>query len=115
MPQHLYAELLQDDQSAARSRERSALDQSIALMEQVARGQASASESVTAITYTSRLWTLLLQDLASPDNALSRELKGQIVSVGIWILRELERFRSGTVHSFDDIIDVTKVIRDGLQ
>jgi flagellar protein FlaF len=37
-----------------------------------------------------RLWTLLLNDLASPGNALPQALRGQLVSLGLWAQREAD-------------------------
>lgn len=110
-----YTEILEDDQKLARERERIALDRSIALMMQAETiGAPGSASSATAIAFTNKLWTLLVEDLAAPDNGLPAELKAQIVSIGIWILRELERVRSGEAKGFNDLIEVSKAIRDGL-
>ena len=47
-----------------------------------ARGRAAALER------THRLWSLLLDDLLSAGNALPAELKGRLVSLGLWAQRE---------------------------
>jgi flagellar protein FlaF len=47
-----------------------------------ARGRAVALER------THRLWSILLGDLLSPGNALPAELKGRLVSLGLWAQRE---------------------------
>ncbi len=109
-----YGELLDDDQQVARERERVALDQSILLMEQASASGASPVEAAEAIAFTTKLWTLLVEDLADPHNGLPKELRAQIVSIGIWILRELERARTEGLQDFTDIVAVSKAIRDGL-
>ena len=114
MHKQRYAEILEDDQKVARERERMALDRSIELMEQATVEASNPAIVATAITFTSKLWTLLVEDLAAPANGLPKELKAQIVSIAIWILRELERLRSGASKGFDDLIEVSKAIRDGL-
>ena len=41
-----------------------------------------------ALHKTHQLWSLLLADLAHPGNALPPELKGRLVSLGLWAQRE---------------------------
>lgn len=109
-----YAEISNDDQKEARERERMALDQSIELM-LLADGEGAVSTDVAkALVFTNKLWALLVHDLADPGNGLPKELRAQIVSIGIWIIRELESIRSGRSKSFADVITVSRAIRDGL-
>jgi flagellar protein FlaF len=109
-----YGDLLEDDQQVARERERVALDQSILLLEQASAPGAPLASAAEAIAFTSKLWTLLVEDLASPENGLPKELRAQIVSIGIWILRELETARTDESKGLSDVIVVSKAIRDGL-
>lgn len=41
-----------------------------------------------ALHKTHMLWSLLIADLARPGNALPPELKGRLVSLGLWAQRE---------------------------
>lgn len=109
-----YGDLLEDNQQEARERERIALDQSIQLMEQAGAVGAPLAAMAEAIAFSSKLWTLLVEDLANKDNGLPKELKAQLVSIGIWILRELEAARTDDTKNFSDVIVVSKAIRDGL-
>jgi len=109
-----YGDLLEDDQQVARERERVALDQSILLLEQAAAPGAALAAAAEAIAFTGKLWTVLVEDLASPENSLPKQLKAQLVSIGIWILRELEAARTDGSKGLSDVIVVSKAIRDGL-
>lgn len=109
-----YGDLLEDDQQVARERERVALEQSILFLEQASEPGAPLASTAEAIAFTSKLWTLLVEDLASPENGLPKELRAQLVSIGIWILRELEAARTDEAKSLADVIVVSKAIRDGL-
>lgn len=109
-----YAELQQDDQADARENERLAIDHSIELMERADFENAAPTEVANAILFVSRLWTVLIEDLASPSNGLPNEVKAQIISIGIWILRDVEGIRSGEKRSFSDVVNVSKAIREGL-
>ena len=73
-------------------------------------------ESATAQGMSMSAWLerMLIEDLAAPDNGLPRELRAQIVSIGIWILRELERIRGDDKANFGDLIEVSRAIRKGL-
>jgi flagellar protein FlaF len=114
MQHQRYAEILDDDQGEARGREREALERSISLMEIAAEDLASPADKAAAIMFTSKLWAVLLEDLAVSDNCLPKELRAQIISIGIWIMRELERLRDEPGNDFDDVVTVSKAIRDGL-
>lgn len=109
-----YAEALEDSQDDARERERSAIDHSIFLMERAEDEGASQGSRAKAIFFTGQLWAVLVEDLADPGNALPKDLRAQIISIGIWIIKELERLRNGDVESFADIVAVSKSIRDGI-
>jgi flagellar protein FlaF len=43
---------------------------------------------VAALHKTHQLWSLLLADLLQPGNALPAEVKGNLVSLGLWAQRE---------------------------
>ena len=109
-----YGDLLEDDQQMARERERAALDQSILLLEQAATPGAPLASAAEAIAFTSKLWSLLIEDLASANNGLPKQLRAQLVSIGIWILRELEAARTDEAKGLSDVIVFSKAIRDGL-
>lgn len=57
-------------------------------------GLLAAAESMPAraeaLHKAHRLWTLLLNDLVSPGNALPPTLRGQLVSLGLWAQREAD-------------------------
>lgn len=109
-----YAEIQADDQKEARDRERIALSRSIDLMEIAAMESASSTDIAMAITFSRKLWTVLVEDLAAPANGLPKELRAQLISIGIWVLRELESIRAEPGKGFGDAIAVSKAIRDGL-
>lgn len=109
-----YAEVFEDDQVVARERERIALDQSIAMMERAQSAHSAPIDRTKAVYFTNKLWTILIEDLANPDNGLAKELRAQIISIGIWILRELESISNDRSRPFTDVIEVSKAIRNGI-
>jgi flagellar protein FlaF len=72
-------------------------------------------EAIEAIHFLNRVWTSLVEDLGSPDNALPKELRANLISIGLWLLREAEDLRQGRSDNFDGLIEVSEIIRDGIQ
>lgn len=115
MYQFSYAEVQQDDVAESRVRERQVLDRSIALLERARDSGAGSRDAIEAIYFTNRVWMRLVEDLSSADNELEPSLKANLISVGFWVLRESERIRKGESENFDGLIDISSIIRDGLQ
>jgi flagellar protein FlaF len=109
-----YAEIEEDSPTDARDRERQLLDRSIELMRLAAEKGPNSFEAVEAVHFAIRLWSMLLEDLASEENALPKELRASLISIGIWILREADAIRKGESENFAGILDITKIIRDGM-
>lgn len=115
MYQFSYADVLSDDMGSARRAEREAFDEVLRRLD-VARARGPQSrEAAEALFYLDRFWKILLEDLAHPDNGLPGPLKASLVSIGLWVLREIEAIRLGRAHSFDALIEINGIIRDGLK
>ena len=65
--------------------------------------------------FVRRLWGYLIEDLAKPENDLPQSLRAELISIGLWIMREAEQIRLETSSNFKGIIEVSTAIRDGLQ
>jgi len=109
-----YAEIEEDSPADARDRERQLLDQSIELLTKAEAEGPKSFARVDAVHYTIRLWSALLEDLASSENALPKELRANLISIGIWILRESDKVRKGGSDNIAGILEISKIIRDGL-
>jgi flagellar protein FlaF len=114
MYQFPYAEVLDETPQGARERERQAIDRSIELLEAAAKAGAQSRECVEALHYLRRLWSLLIEDLAKPENDLPEQLRADLISIGLWITREAEQIRLEKSANFKGIIEVSRNIRDGL-
>lgn len=110
-----YAEILEDTPKLARERERLAFERAIDLLEQAAAKGSRSREAFEASNYLNRLWSVLIEDLASPENDLPPATRADLISIGIWVLREMECIRLGRLENFFALIDVTKSIREGLR
>jgi flagellar protein FlaF len=76
---------------------------------------AQSREAVDALFFVRRVWVRFIEDLGSKENELDAELRANLISVGIWILKESERLRRGETKSFDGIVEISGIIRDGLR
>ena len=114
MHRALYSEILDDSSSDARAREREAIERSIELLNSARKKGVGSRESIEALHYLDRLWSLLLDDLANAENRLPKELRASLISIGIWILREIEELRNNRTQSFKGLIDISEIICKGL-
>jgi flagellar protein FlaF len=115
MYQFSYTEIMEDDVADAKSRERQALDRSIDLLKAARDAKDTHRASIEALFYTRRVWIRFIEDLRQPENELNTELRANLISIAIWILKECERIRRRQSDNFQGIIDVTTIIRDGLK
>ena len=109
-----YANIQEDAPVNAKMREREVLQRSIDLLRIAEAPGASPSASAEAVHYTARVWTAFLEDLAKPDNQLPNEIRANLISIGIWILKQLDAIRAGEVSAYRDVVEITEIIRDGL-
>ena len=73
-----------------------------------------SSDAVTASGYAGKLGTVLLAVCAVPGTELHRQLRREIASIGLCILREWKRLRSGAAHVVADTLAVSNAMRDSL-
>jgi flagellar protein FlaF len=109
-----YLAVAEDGFTQARANEWRALDQAVTLLEAARPTGSASSETIAAVHFLKRLWTLLIQDLGSEDNALPQALRASLISIGIYALRQGEALRLGQSDDFDSVIDINKMIRDSL-
>ena len=114
MYQLQYADIQEDAVVDARTRERQLLTRSIELLGKARDNPQDAMATIEATHFTRRLWTALLEDLAQPDNQLSKEIRAGLISVGIWILKETEKIRQRESDDFDGVIEITETIMEGI-
>lgn len=114
MYQSRYNDIMEDGAATAKEQERFLFDQSIMMLEE-ARDEGSYSfKGIEAVQFTSRLWVIVIEDLGSPENGLPQQLRASLISIGIFIIKQLEAIRQGTSSDYDSIIEITRTIRDGI-
>jgi flagellar protein FlaF len=115
MYQFSYAEVLEDNPHDSRDREREALEHAINLLQLAKQKGLNSREAIDALHYVRKLWMILIEDLANPENDLPDVLKADLINVGIWITRETDMIRVGKSENFEGLIDMCGIIRDGLK
>jgi flagellar biosynthesis activator protein FlaF len=111
----LYEQVAEDTAERIRNNEIRAIEHSIDLMKKARDSKMMSRDVVEAIFFVNRLWCVLLEDLASRENALSEELRAKLISIGIWMLRATEDIRQYKVKSFDALITISQTIAIGLK
>lgn len=78
------------------------------------RAGASASKIWSSLLYVRRLWTIFIEDLAHPENALPEKLRADIISIGLWVVKEADRLREEKSNDVMQLIEINRLIRDAL-
>ena len=110
-----YEDIAAEDQESARSGESEVLGQAIAMMELSDGEPGNALLRVRSIHEVRQVWSFFLSDLASPDNAMPTELRASLVSIGIFIIKHLDRMRTDKVLKFGPLIEISRTIQKGLE
>lgn len=110
-----YAEVLEETPQTARQREHAAIEHSVELLKTAEEKGNKSRECLEAIHFLRRLWTFLIEDLAKPENDLPKTVRADLISVGLWIMREAEQIRLRRSSNFKGIIDASRLISEGLR
>ena len=68
-----------------RAQEARALDRVIGLLREAETGGPRSREGIHALYQLRTLWTVFLDDLNGPENALPTPLRARLISIGIWV------------------------------
>lgn len=112
MPANHYADVSEASSFTGREREREAFDHGIALM-RAAIGS-DDERRLQAARFMQDLWRFLIRDLTDPTNDLSIELKANLISIGLWVIREIDAIVGGTKDGWVALIDINTTVREGL-
>ena len=114
MYQFAYDEIIADSSVTARSQEAQAFDRANVLLAKAEAAGVGSKAAQEALCFTEELWMILVEDLAHPENKLTEALRAQLISVGIWVIKEVGRIRLGQSKSFAAIAEINSIIRSGL-
>jgi flagellar protein FlaF len=115
MYQLSYAEHIADNPTDCHDRERHALEHAAGLLRKAEAAGALSPEANETLGFVSKLWNAFIQDLVDPENDLPDVLRADLVSVGLWIVKEAALIRSSQSQNYRGIADVCMMIHDGLK
>jgi flagellar biosynthesis activator protein FlaF len=110
-----YSTILSEGPHVRRESEREVLLQSVELMELAERAGQGSPEVGEAVRFVQRLWCHLIEDLGHPDNDLPKDLRAKLISIGLFLIRRSDEINAGTATSFRGMIDITRLIAEGLK
>ena len=56
-----------------------------------------------------------IDDLKDPNNELPAQLRAGIISIGVWMMKEIDRVRGGVTNDLTPMIEINVLIRNGLK
>ena len=114
MYQYSYADIMADNATDARARERQALDEAVILLEHAAKTSPGSAGESKALDFTVELWASFIKDLAHPGNAFSDQLRASLMSIGLGIIAEATRIMQGRSRDLAGLAEICAIVRDGL-
>ncbi len=109
-----YEAVAEEGSGEARSRERQALSLGIEQLERLRDGVFDNDDFFESLLYVRRLWAIFIEDLSHPDNGLPEQLRADIISVGLWVVKEADRLRQERSNDVMQLIEINRLIRDAL-
>lgn len=110
----LYRQTAEESAQAARRRERAILERAIAKLEAAKTYGGRSPEAAEALAFVQQLWAAFIEDLSDDGNSLPIPLRASLISIGLWIRKESELIASGRSDSFEGLIEINRMIADGL-
>ncbi|RCL02520.1 MAG: flagellar protein FlaF [Candidatus Tokpelaia sp. JSC188] len=114
MYQMRYEDTIGESVQDAREREALLFKRCIKLLQIAQKAESKSPEIFDAVVFVRNLWGILIEDLSKSGNAFSKEMKASIISVGLFILKEIDRLEKEEKIDFDAVIAVSQSICDGL-
>jgi len=115
MYEFAYNEVVEESRQTMRARERAAMDRVIGMLRTAQDTGPLSRERVDALFYLRRLWSIFLEDLNDPNNELPAQLRAGIISIGLWMMKEIDRVRTRATDDLAPMIEINEIVRDGLK
>jgi flagellar protein FlaF len=115
MYEFAYNDVIEDSHQTLRARERAAMDRVIGMLRSAQEKGPQSRELIDALFYLRRLWAIFIDDLNDPNNELPTQLRAGIISIGVWMMKEIDRVRGGLTDDLTPMIEINELIRNGLK
>lgn len=114
MYQMRYGDVIEESVLGARERESALFKHCIKLLQTARKAGLKTPAALDAVLFTRKLWGALIEDLGQIGNAFPKEMKASLISIGFFILKEIDRLEKGEAINFDAVIEISQSISDGL-
>jgi flagellar protein FlaF len=114
MYEFAYNEIIEESSQSMRAQEARALDRVISMLHEAQACGPKSRQGINALYQLRTLWTVFLEDLNGSGNGLPAALRAGLISIGIWVIKEIERLRGGEISDLTPLIEINQIIRDGL-
>ena len=115
MPAESYEAVRQTGSDVGRERERIAFDRTIALLEEARDAPPDDFRTRReAVRTVQELWRFLIRDLTNPANDLTDDLKANLISIGLWSIKEADALTAGRTGDWAPLIELQQIVRKGL-
>jgi flagellar protein FlaF len=115
MYEFAYNEAIEEPRMTMRARERQAMDRVIVMLRAARETGPLSPERAAALFHLRRLWTIFLDDLEDSNSELPDQLRAGVISLGAWMMKEIDRARGGLTTDLTPMIEINELIRDGLK
>lgn len=109
-----YAETLEDICADTRGNECQAIGMIVDQLTMAKEKGRRSREAIEAMYNTRRVWAYFIDDLSNERNELPVSLRADLISIGLWVMKELDAIRLERSENFDGLIQINTMIRDGL-
>lgn len=109
-----YADVIEESVASARERESALFNRCIEKLEEISKNYSNISLILEHSNFIEKFWLALIEDLSREDNFLSNELRASIISIGIYVMKEMNNLRNGMKIDVVTLIDISRSLRDGL-
>lgn len=114
MYQMNYEDILEDSAISSREREAILFERCIDMLNEAKAKGPFSRESSEAGNFIGEFWKVLMEDLTHPENKLPEESKAAFISIGMYVLKEIPKLKSGEIVDYENLNAIFKTIRDGL-
>src|SRR3984957_17927311 len=115
MYEFAYNDVIEDSHQTLLAREQAARGGVIGMARAAREKGPQSRELVDALFYLSSLWMIFIDDLNDPNNELPAQLRAGIISIGVWMMKEIDRVRGGVTNDLTPMIEINVLIRNGLK
>lgn len=114
MYQFSYAQTQRDSGAQARQTEAGVLQRITDLLKAASDPDASPQTRIDALHQMRRFWMALIDDLATPGNALPQETRASLISIGLSLLREADQIDIAGAEGFSYLAEINTLVLTGL-